>query len=185
VADTQRTIAAVMALLADNTTADISPQDLRDAIESLRPRFGRIYVLPAGSAAVVIPDTVNYVEITSPTWTLDANALDVDESDGNGKLTYTGAADVVAHVTAHLSLTSASNNQDVHFRVAKNGTTLPESEAIYKILQGADATGVALETIVALSTGDHLSLAVRNATGANNITVENAGLQILTHPAAS
>lgn len=183
--DTQRTIAAVMALLADNTSAAISPQDLRDAIESLRPRFGRIYVLPAGSAAVVIPDTTNYVEVTSPTWTLDANALDVDESDGNGKLTYTGVADVVATVTAHLSLTSASNNQEIHFRLAKNGTTLAETETLHKVLQGADPISVSLETIVPLSTGDHLSIAVRNATGANNVTIQNAGLQILTHPAAS
>ena len=35
-ADTQRTEAAILALLADNSTGDISPQDMRDAIVSMK-----------------------------------------------------------------------------------------------------------------------------------------------------
>lgn len=47
-ADTNRTLAAILALLADNTTGDISPQDLRDSIISVFANYALIGV--AGGA---------------------------------------------------------------------------------------------------------------------------------------
>ena len=41
-ADTIRTIAQLQALLADNTTGDISPQDLRDMLVSLANAYQKL-----------------------------------------------------------------------------------------------------------------------------------------------
>lgn len=183
--DTQRTISALQTLLADNASAAISAQDLRDFMETFRPRFGSLYVLPAGSAAVTIANTTNYVEVTSPTWTLDASAYEFDESDGNGRLTYTGTADVIAIITATVSVTQAAASQVQHWRLGINGTSDGSSEVQRKHLVAADQDSVALQLVVPMSTGDHISLFVRNSTGTNNPTIEAAQIQVHTIPAAA
>jgi hypothetical protein len=52
-ADTQRTLAALQALFADNTTGDISPQDLRDFLVSSQGGYGSIFVTGGSTAQVV------------------------------------------------------------------------------------------------------------------------------------
>src|SRR5210317_938658 len=110
-ADTQRSVSEVLALLPDNLSGDISPQDLRDALTTWRMGMGQVYVPSGSGAAVVIPDTTDYVEVTSPTWSLSTGGVWFDESAGNGRLTYTGVADVMVHAAATISFTTASNLQ--------------------------------------------------------------------------
>jgi len=62
-ADTKRTQTAVLALLADNVTGDISPQDLRDSVVSARANQGGAWAYYAdgtsttqGTAQVVLAD---------------------------------------------------------------------------------------------------------------------------------
>ena len=42
--DTPRTLAEIQALFADNSTKNISPQDLRDFVASIMSEYGSIYV---------------------------------------------------------------------------------------------------------------------------------------------
>jgi len=180
-ADTQRSLAALLVLLADNATGDISPQDVRDMLVSLQPRGGDIAVLAADRAAVTIADTTNYVEVTAPVWTLDADShADWDESGGNGRLTYLGVADVTVQAAGHVSMTAAANNQVIHFRLMKNGTTAASSEVQRKVGTGADVGAAAMSETFQMSTGDYLSLAVRNATSTASVTVECAAIHALT-----
>ncbi len=180
-ADVQRSVSAILALLADNANLRISEQDVRDAFVSWRNGHGQIYVAASDSAAVTISNNSDYFEATAPVWTLSAGAHWFDESDGNGRLTYIGVAGIVVHVSCTISMTG-TNAQVTHWRIGKNGTTDAASEVQRKIGTGADVGSTALHLVTTMSTGDHLSLFVRNATGSNNVTLEAANLQVMTMP---
>lgn len=179
-ADTQRSVSAIVSLLADNTTQNISPQDLRDAFVSWRNGHGQLYVAAADAAAITISATDTYYEASAPVWTLSSGAHWADESGGNGRLTYTGAADVSAHIACTISFTCAGSNQVLHFRLGKNGTTDVASEVQAKIGTGTDVQSTALHYITGLSNGDYVSLFVRNATATNDVTVEVSNLEWMT-----
>ena len=180
---TQRSVAEVYALLADNITEDISPQDHRDSLATWRTGHGQIYVPAAAAAAVTISNNSDYFEATEPDWTLSAGNHNFDESAGNGRLTYIGAADVVLHIACTISMTSGSNQQVTHWRCGRNGTPDEASHAQRKISSGGDVGSTALHLIQPMSTGDYTSLWVRNASGANDVTLEVANLQAVTMPA--
>ena len=180
---TQRSVAEIYALLPDNITEDISPQDHRDSLATWRMGHGQIYVPAAASAPVIINNTADYFEAIDPAWTLSAGAHFFDESGGNGRLTYIGVADVTVHIACTISLTSGSNLQVIHGRLGKTGTTDEASEVQRKIGTGTDVGSTALHLVTSMSTGDYLSLWVRNATGSNNVILEVANLQAVTMPA--
>lgn len=181
-AQTQNTVSGVWTLLADNTTGAISPRDLRDALETWRPRHGQIYVAAADSGDITISNSNDYFEATAMTWTLSSGAHEFDESDGNGRLTYTGAQDIMCHIACTISVTSTGSNQVIHWRIGVSGTTNAASEVQRKIGTGADVGSTALHLIASLSTGDHVSLFARNATSATNVTLECANIQIMSMP---
>lgn len=56
-ADTQRTLTAILTLLADNSSGDISPQDLRDAIVSIFANYAAIGVEGGSTAQTSISAT--------------------------------------------------------------------------------------------------------------------------------
>jgi hypothetical protein len=180
---TQRSAAEVYALLADNVTEDISPQDHRDSLATWRMGHGQIYVPAAASAPIVIVNNTDYYEAIDPAWTLSAGAHFFDESGGNGRLTYIGVAPVTVHIACTISVTSGSNQQVVHGRLGKNGVTDEASEVQRKIAQGTDVGSTALHLVTSMVTDDYLSLWVRNATAANNVILEVANLQAVTMPA--
>jgi hypothetical protein len=180
---TQRSAAEIYALLADNVTEDISPQDHRDSLATWRMGHGQIFVPAAASAPIIIINNTDYYEAVDPAWTLSAGAHFFDESGGNGRLTYTGVAPVTIHIACTISITSGSNQQVIHARLGKNATPDPASEAQRKIAQGTDVGSTALHLIESMTTGDYVSLWLRNATAANNVILEVANLQAVTMPA--
>jgi hypothetical protein len=179
-ADTQRTVSAILALLADNAAGDISPQDIRDAFVSWRMGHGQIYVAAADSGDITISDSVSYFEATAMTWTLSSGAHLWDESDGNGRLTYTGTVAMTCHIACTISYTCASSSQVLHWRIGKNGTTDEAGEVQDKIGTGTDVQSTAIHLITSVSNGDHISLFARNATSTANVTIEAANLQVVS-----
>ncbi len=180
---TQRSVAEIYALLADNVTEDIGPTDHRDSLATWRMAHGQIYVPAAASAPIIIINNTDYYEAIDPAWTLGADLHLFDESGGNGRLTYTGVADVVLHIACTISMSSGSNNQVTFWRIGKNAVTDVASEVHRKILTGTDVGSTALHLIQSMVTGDYLSLWVRNTSGANNVTLEVANLEAVTMPA--
>lgn len=180
---TQRSVAEIYALLADNIVEDIGPTDHRDSLATWRTGHGQIYVPAGASAPIIIINNSDYYEAIDPAWTLSADVHNFDESGGNGRLTYVGVADVVLHISCSISMTSGSNNQVTHWRLGKNAVTDDASEVQRKIGTGADVGSTALHLIQSMSQGDYVSLWVRNATGANNVILEVATMQALTMPA--
>lgn len=183
-ADTQRTFSEIIALLADNTTGNISAQDVRDAFTTVRMGHGQIYVPATDAATVTIGNTTDYFEATNPAWTLSTGAHWFDESAGNGRLTYTGTADVWVHIACSLSFSGAPNDT-LHWRIGKNGTADPASELQRKVSTGGDVGSTAMHLITSLSTGDYLSIFCRNETAAVSPTLEACNLQAVSMPAAS
>jgi hypothetical protein len=180
---TQRSVAEIYALLADNVTEDIGPQDHRDSLATWRMGHGQIFVPAAASAAITISNNTDYFEATAPAWTLSADPHFFDESAGNGRLTYIGVAPVTLHIACSISMTSGSNQQVTHWRLGKNAVPDEAAEVQRKIAQGTDVGSTALHLIEAMSTGDYVSLWVRNSSGANDVTLEVANLQAMTMPA--
>ncbi|MEE9177575.1 MAG: hypothetical protein V3U46_04040 [Acidimicrobiia bacterium] len=180
---TQRSVAEIYALLPDNITEDISPQDHRDSLATWRMGHGQIYVPAAASAPIIITNTDDYFEAIDPEWTLSAGGHFFDESGGNGRLTYIGLAPVTLHIACTISMTSGSNNQITHWRLGKNAVPDEAAEVQRKIMTGTDVGSTALHLVEAMSTGDYVSLWVRNASGANDVTLEVANLQAMTMPA--
>lgn len=68
-ADTQRTLSALVALLADNTSQDISAQDLRDFLVSAL--IGRVTTYTASAPTLSTDDCVLLLDGTSNTVTVD------------------------------------------------------------------------------------------------------------------
>lgn len=183
-ADTQRSVSEILALLANNSAGAISAQDLRDAFVTWRQGHGELFIAAADSALITLADTSTYVECTAPVWTPGAAGVlhNFDESAGNGRLTYTGAANIVVHVAATVSFSSVSNNRVIHLRIAKNGVTDAGAEVIRKTGTAGDVGSTAIHAIETMSQGDYLSLFALNVTSADDITIEAANLQAMSMP---
>ncbi len=174
-ADTIRTSTALFALLANNTDGDISAQDLRDMLQSLRDGHGEMYV---SSAASMTPDdTATYKDLAG-TFTLVSGAHNWDMNT-NGQLRYTGTPDRHATIQVAISMTSGSNNQILHFRVAKNGTSLPPTEIIRKVGTGAAIGAAALNGDSTFSTNDYFTVQVRNASSTGTVKADK--MHIIVH----
>jgi hypothetical protein len=176
-ADTQRSLAAVLALLADNTSKDLSPQDIRDTVVSLQNDHGQVYEIGNASATVITNTTSFFVANLSGT-TLSTSPHNFD-SPSSGRLRYTGAADRFLHIACSISFTSASNNQVIYIDLGKNGTVGGESEMRRRINTGTDVGSTALHWITQVSNNDYIELFVRNSTSATNVTIECINLQAI------
>lgn len=163
--DTQRTFADIIALFADNVTGDISPQDARDFIKSVRPTFGGLYISASAETTISAVDTWTKVEGTTTETTT------TDWSHTNNRLTYDGAADVHAHIAMSFTIESASGNQEFEFGVAKNGTILTSSILKRKIVVASEAGAAAVHTDAMMSNGDYLEMFIQNTTSSANATM--------------
>jgi hypothetical protein len=180
-AETQRTKTAALALLADNATEAISPEDIRDGFLSFSPGFGALYVSTAG-AVTVSADTTFYEATGGPAWSTHGPTFWFDESDGDGRLTYTGAAAVTGLFTCTFSCSTTGSSQTLGFELRKNGTSEPQSYIERFLSAGTDTGAVSVQVLTALTTGDHVSMWVQNQTAANDITIAAGVLSGFTFP---
>jgi len=165
-ADTQQTLTALLALLADNITEAISAQDVRDIVETLRNGHGEI--------SVSITSTSSYFP-DAGTYTLSANDHNWDMST-NGQLRYIGTAPRAMIANCSFSMTSAGNNQVAELVITKNGTPLTPSVVRRKIGTGSDVGTGALHAFTSVVNGDYLDVRIRNTTSTANLTLETCNL---------
>lgn len=166
-ADTERTIAAMQALLPSQTSGQISPQDVRDMLVTLAIKYGEIYISTA--SATTVSNTTDYFDVAG-TYTLgEAKQFDMNT---NGQLRYTGTPTVEVLIFGNLSMTIAGNNDVIHLEARKNGTDIAGSDAMRKVGTGTDVGAMSIVGITSMATNDYLTLAVRNETAADNITGE-------------
>jgi hypothetical protein len=170
-ADTKRSLAAVLALLADNIAKAISPQDLRDAVVSLSPSFGSMYF--STPAETSITDQSTPTKAAGTTTSVSLSGFDMP---ANNRLRYTGSPDRHMHIACSLSFTAAANNKLIGLSIAKNGNSLVHSEVRRLVSTGADEGATALHADVMLSTNEYLEVFVSNETDTANLTVQRGYL---------
>lgn len=165
-ADTPRTLAEIIALLADNTSGGISEQDIRDMVMSVVPSMGGIYVTaPIETEIANVNEWTKVEGVTA----LSAPHQRYVDMPLDGRLRYTGGPDHHFHLVTSVSITAASNNQNVEIAIAKAGVILP-GDMERKIANGADVGSTAIHSDVTLSTSEYVEVWVRNTTSAAHIT---------------
>ena len=177
-AETPKTLAALLAQLPDNTTGLISPEDIRDAVVSLYPSRGQI--VHTTSAVTTIAQLNSYTPLATVT------ALDTDvcsscvSMPSNGVLKLLKNVTQVVLVNATLEILPAANNQKLTFTFAKNGTAIPSLAftQFYGNL-GGNPAGVFLSGLVPMTGNDELSVVVKNETSTNGLTTSVFTLSLI------
>ena len=172
--DTARSQSAILTLMADNTTGDISAQDMRDFVVSTTPGHGSFSV--TSSAETTISATGAYVKAAGTT-TLVSGASNFD-MPANNRLRYTGSPDVHVLIDSTISMTCAGNSKIIALKLyhyddsAASGAVIDSSEVQRKIGTGADIGAAALSGDIVMATNDYLEVHVANLTDTNNATTD-------------
>jgi len=188
-ADTSRTVTDMASNLFQDSQAagSITPQDLRDFLETCQTKQGSIYVSTAGATTIaaqanVTPSSLtNMVAVeTGGTFTL-STAPTANEFDMNtdGQLRYTGTPTTNVFFTASvmLEIVTAVVDQELVFAVTKGGT----------IVTGAKTGGfcprvttnsvpMSVSGFTSMATNDYLNLWVGNVDGTGNVVARMAQL---------
>lgn len=169
-ADTARTLAQLQALLADNTTSDISPQDLRDVLLSALGGYGGLYAVGAGA------QTINIAASKLEAWTglYPSSGTTPDATDNSIEVAV--AANYLVTVAIDFLGTDA---RTFTFQLRLAGVAV--SGAIASSKHGASSTdvnSVVLTAIVAANATDKLSVYVSADVDASSITVQSATMSV-------
>jgi hypothetical protein len=167
VAETERTLAELQALLADNTTQDISAQDLRDLMISALGGYASLYV-DAGVVAQALTATpallTAFTAIGPEHGAAAAHAADTITVGVAGNYEVTLTASLTASVSTVLDLA-------LYVGVAaKAGFSA-------RVAAGTSSVGAAFSGLVALAAGDVLKLYTSCAPNAS-VTIRHAHLAI-------
>ncbi len=173
--NTQHTIGDMYVLLPDNTAGAISPQDVRDIVETLRNGHGEMAI--TATAETMINNTEDHEDLAG-TYALSPFAHNWD-METNGQMRYIGPAHRICHFAVSISLTSVSNNQDLHLRVAKNGVSIAASDIDTRIGTGSDVSAFALHAFTDVVNDDFFTLEVRNSTSTGNVTAETLNFFVM------
>lgn len=119
------------------------------------------------ATATTIASTVTYYKILGTT---TAGSENQRFNHTNNRLTYVGALSGAFKVTAVLSA-SSGNNQLLIFRIAKNGTTIAESESQVTTSGSGRSENIKSICVTGLVTNDYIEIFVQNSTATNNVTV--------------
>jgi hypothetical protein len=168
-ADTSRDLAALQALLADNTTGDISPQDLRDAILSCLSGYGHISVL--GGATNQSGITATPVELVA--FAADGpSSSDVTTSHGDNSITVSVAGKYLVNVQVSFSGT-ASKTYLLRAHVDTVATTLGCQR---KLGTGGDVGSCSFSGVLSLAASQVVTVYVSSSDGGTDILAVDAQL---------
>jgi hypothetical protein len=167
-ADTQRSKSALAAILADNVSANISPQDVRDFLESMDLPFGAFYV--SSSAATTPAGAGTFLKALGTTTSIDTNLF----THSTNRLTYNGTPDCRALAFASVSMTCAGVNKIVSLGFADTGSIITATRVDRKISTGSDIGAAAVIGAATLSTNDYIELWLANQTDTGTVTLDYA-----------
>lgn len=166
---TQRTYSELVALFPDNTSGAISPQDIRDFLESVRTVHGSLNLVTPAATTINVAGTYELINGVMVSGTHNA----LMTADASGRLTYNGASERHFHIVASISMTSQNNNQTVGFRIARNGVSDPVTQIRRRVGTGSDVGAVAIHGDEVLSNGDYIEVFATNYTSTGSLTVED------------
>lgn len=149
-ADTQRTRAQLLTLLADNATGEISPQDLRDMLVSLFGVYGIISLKGNTTGQAFTADSA--AKITN--WQANGLAVGMTPDYANNELQVdeTGTYVVLGLIT------SASNGGGTHFEIQIRIDGVAKEDNDHELAAGGDHILIAVIDLLALNAGEKISL---------------------------
>lgn len=167
--ETPRSLPQLLTALADNTTAQITPEDIRDVVVSLYPSRGQI-VLQSPVATTFASSGV-YVKVAGTTVLDTAVCSTCITMPSNGVIKVTKAQTQIVLANATFEVLPANNNKRYTFTFAKNGTPIPSLAftAFYGNLSGNPA-GVFLSGLIPIVANDEISVVVKNDSDTTAVT---------------
>ncbi len=194
-ADTVRTIAELQTLLADNTTGDISPQDLRDFMETFRHDHGEISLTTPVETSLASDNSWTKVAGTTAVTTGSLMRMD-DDSGTNNRLRYTGTTTRILHIAVSISMFGPTSGQNYQFAIIKNAllsTTVDPNDTIddpasaasviqRRITASAEVGATALHAFITVEPNDYIELFTRNIDTSANITVQTMNFVAIGMP---
>lgn len=170
---TPRSFDQLMTALADNTTAQITPEDIRDAVVSLYPSRGQLQLAPGGTIATTFTGVGAYTALRGTTERDDAVCTTCVTMPAPGVLRWEKAQTQILLANATIEVLPAGNNKRYTFTFAKNGIAVPglAFTAFYGNLSGNPA-GVFLSGLIPIVQGDDISVVVKNDTDTTRITAQ-------------
>lgn len=181
--DTIRTLAAIQALLADNTTRDISPQDIRDAIQSLTVFHCNLHDHNnALYTAIATVNTWTEVALTAPAIENVSAFMGSNDFDQPvaGRIRYLGSVTRIFKIDTTISVKSAGNNKSFEFALGVNGSTDHASAINQRMSTGTDEQALSTMLLTPLNLNDYVSLFVRNVTDDTDILIAHINTVILS-----
>lgn len=160
-AETERTYAAIIALLADNTSGDISPEDVRDAIASCMGGYGGLKTDSAQAMTAVIGTS----PIKMTTWNddLPSEGINVISDNANNDIDVTLAGDYEVHFWC--STSSATSGVSYAFQLYVDGVAVDELRTTESASSSDLDSPPAFSGIITLSGGETLDVRVFCSSG--------------------
>ena len=188
-ADTSRTVSDMASNLFQDSQAagSITPQDLRDFLETCQTKQGSIYVSTASATTIagqanVTPNSLtNMVAVeTAATFTL-STAPTANEFDMNtdGQLRYTGTPTVNVFFTASvmLEIVTSAVSKELVMAVTKGGTIVTGAKTGgMSPSVTVNSTPMSVSGFTAMATNDYINIFVGNVDSTDNLVARMAQL---------
>lgn len=177
---TERTIAQVQSILANNATKDISPEDIRDALATALGGYAGLLLTIAASP--VIKATLSTIPLIISEYNL-VTAQSVDENiNGTGANVGTGIITTnqsgIYRLGFHASYSLDTSNKEVSFQLFKNAAV--DQVGIKQfILTTPRKALVCFETIVLANAGDDWD--IRTFIDSGSVDMEFTSLAFTCH----
>ncbi len=174
-AQTERDQAIIRSLLADNTSGNISPTDVRDAIASLMG-YASLALTPAGTPAVMSAVGTSF-ELIDVYDQISSQSSDVNDAGSDADLSpdfrLVANADGFYKVDFSASVSSSQNNRLLTFRPhVNNAVALTDIQQFMS--NGSDIQIISFSGIGEFDPGDQIDMRVLVDTGTTNLTFEAA-----------
>lgn len=176
-AETPKVLTALLAQLPDNTTGDISPEDIRDVVVSLFPSRGQLDLTAGGTTTFALTNTWYKLVCTTA---LDGGlGQDGFSQASNNEIRATKAVNQVLLCMATIEASSSGNNKTYSFTFAKNGTVISTAHVSEKFETSGAVKTMTVIALVPTVQNDTISVYVRNDTDTTSLTTANLTLSAL------
>jgi len=174
---TERTTAEVNEILKDNTSKDISPQDMRDVVASIFGGYASLGFAGAASGSLAVsttPAVITQYDVRE-TQSIDVNLEGCAADQSTGIITIGQAG--IYQVNFYCSFDLNQNNRLVTFQAFRNG--LANEPGLERFVSnGADVGEVAASGQAVLADGETVEIRASLDTGTGNMSFTSLGFSV-------
>lgn len=151
--NTVRDRSTVLALLPDNTSGEISAQDLRDWLVSTWGQYGAMAFYGASST-----QSLNTTPAVITAFDIDGGSDNVTVNLTNNNFTIGSGGGGVWMVETHMTMSALNSGTKYTFHIAKNGTRISGGSNSIKTTDTNAHINVSISFVTTVSVGDTLSV---------------------------